>query len=42
MLADGPVIFFDEDNFTGYFGWEELRRLQAGAAPPAAAQHAAG
>ena len=42
MLADGPVIFFDEDNFTGYFGWEELRRLQAGAAPPTAAQHAAG
>ena len=42
MLADGPVLFFDENGFTGYFGWEELRRLQAGAAVPQAAQHAAG
>ena len=42
MLADGPVLFFDENGFTGYFGWEELRRLEAGAAPPTAAQHAAG
>ena len=41
MLADGPVLFFDENGFTGYFGWEELRRLQAGAAVPDAA-HAAG
>ena len=41
MLADGPVIGFDENGLTGYFGWEELRRLQAGAALPPAAQHAA-
>ena len=41
MLADGPVIGFDENGLTGYFGWEELRRLQAGAALPPAARHAA-
>ena len=38
MLADGPVLFFDENGFTGYFGWEELRRLEASAA----VRHAAG
>ena len=42
MLADGPVLFFDENGFTGYFGWEELRRLEAGATAPEAARHAAG
>ena len=42
MLADGPVIGFDENGFTGYFGWEELRRLQAAATPPAAVKDAAG
>ncbi|MYE13659.1 MAG: cupin domain-containing protein [Gammaproteobacteria bacterium] len=42
MLADGPVIGFDEDGFTGYFGWEELKRMQAAAATPAVDRDAAG
>lgn len=28
FLCDGPVIFFGEDEFTGYLGWEEIRRIQ--------------
>ena len=27
FICNGPIIFFDEDNFTRYSGWEELRRL---------------
>ena len=26
FLCDGPVLFFDENAFTGYLGWEELER----------------
>jgi len=29
FICDGPVLFFDENGFTSYLGWEELRRLQA-------------
>ncbi len=29
FICDGPVLFFDDDSFTGYLGWEELRRIQA-------------
>jgi anti-sigma factor ChrR (cupin superfamily) len=29
FICNGPVIFFDDDNFTGYLGWEELTKLQA-------------
>ncbi len=28
FICDGPVLFYNERGFTGYFGWEELRRLQ--------------
>ena len=28
FICDGPVLFYDEDGFTNYLGWEELRRLQ--------------
>ena len=42
MLSDGPVLFFDEDGFTGYFGWEEIQRLQDGQRMIEAGQHAAG
>jgi hypothetical protein len=28
FLCDGPVLFFDENNFTSYLGWEELTRIQ--------------
>lgn len=28
FIADGPVLYFGEDAFTGYFGWEQLQRLR--------------
>ena len=28
FLCDGPVLFYDEDSFVGYLGWEELRRMK--------------
>ena len=28
FICDGPVLFFDENGFTRYLGWEELRRLK--------------
>jgi anti-sigma factor ChrR (cupin superfamily) len=32
FICDGPVLFFGEDRFTGYLGWEQLRRIQDRAA----------
>jgi len=29
FICDGPVLFYDDNGFNGYLGWEELRRLQA-------------
>jgi len=29
FICEGPVLFYDDDGFTGYLGWEELRRIQA-------------
>ena len=29
FICHGPVLFFDDNSFTGYLGWEELRRIQA-------------
>ena len=42
LFGDGPVLFFDDNGFTGYLGWEELRRMEAGVGAPAASQAAAG
>ena len=28
FICNGPVLFFDDDNFTSYLGWEELQRVQ--------------
>jgi len=28
MILGGPILFFDEDNFLGYQGWEEFHRDQ--------------
>lgn len=28
FICNGPVLFFDDDKFTSYLGWEELRRMQ--------------
>jgi hypothetical protein len=27
FICNGPVLFFDDDKFTSYLGWEELRRM---------------
>lgn len=28
FICDGPVLFFNDDGFTSYLGWEQLQRLQ--------------
>jgi len=28
FICNGPVLFFNDDNFTSYLSWEELRRMQ--------------
>lgn len=35
FICDGPVLFFGDDGFTGYLGWEQLERLRAKAAATA-------
>ena len=29
FICNGPVLFFDDDHFTNYLGWEELERMKA-------------
>ena len=29
FICNGPVLFFNENGFTSYLSWEELRRIQA-------------
>tara|TARA_R110001599_G_scaffold353884_2_gene602338 strand:+ start:19675 stop:20106 length:432 start_codon:yes stop_codon:yes gene_type:complete len=31
FMCDGPVLFFDDNGFNGYLGWEELERLRESA-----------
>lgn len=38
FICDGPVLFFDENNFTSYLGWEQLQRLQQQSTVKAAAE----
>jgi anti-sigma factor ChrR (cupin superfamily) len=28
FICNGPVLFFGENEFSGYLGWEELQRMQ--------------
>ena len=28
FICDGPVLFFNDDGFTSYLGWEEVQRTQ--------------
>ena len=28
FFCDGPVLFFDQDSFTGYRGWEQVLQMQ--------------
>ena len=30
FICNGPVLFFDDDKFTRYLGWEELQRMREG------------
>lgn len=32
FVCNGPVLFFDHENLTGYLGWEELIRMTEAAA----------
>jgi anti-sigma factor ChrR (cupin superfamily) len=32
FICDGPVLFFNEDRFTAYLGWEQLQRMRDKAA----------
>lgn len=32
FICNGPLLFFDDDKFTGYIGWEEWERMREGAA----------
>lgn len=36
FVCDGPVLFFGEDGFTGYLGWEQLERMRQRAQAAAA------
>jgi len=29
FVCDGPLVFYDENGVTGYFGWEELAKMKA-------------
>ena len=41
FLCDGPVLFFDDDGFTSYLGWEELERMRQAHAQASGAAEAA-
>lgn len=28
FICDGPVLFYDDNGFTGYLGWEQLEKLK--------------
>ncbi len=36
FICDGPVLFFGEDSFNGYLGWEQLQRMRERAEKAAA------
>ena len=38
FICDGPVLYFDDDGFTGYNSWEELQRLRDSQKANAAAE----
>ncbi|MCK9993776.1 MAG: hypothetical protein Dbin4_02296 [Alphaproteobacteria bacterium] len=38
FICDGPVLYFNDDAFTGYLGWEQLQRLQLRSQKKAAAE----
>ena len=30
FICEGPMVFYGDEGITGYFGWEEVARIQAG------------
>lgn len=40
FICNGPILFFNEDNFTSYISWEEIEKMRRAAAAPATAQAA--
>ena len=40
FICNGAVLFFNDDAFTSYLSWEELERMRAAQAAPAAAKAA--
>ncbi|MBT5570758.1 MAG: hypothetical protein HOJ90_06015 [Alphaproteobacteria bacterium] len=28
FICDGPILYFDDNGFTDYLGWEQLQRMQ--------------
>ena len=32
FICDGPVLFFNDDGFSGYLSWEQLQRMRDKAA----------
>ncbi len=28
FICEGPVLFYDDDGFVGYLGWEEIQRIK--------------
>ena len=28
FICDGPVLFYDDNGFTSYLGWEQIQRMQ--------------
>lgn len=32
FICDGPVLFFNDEGFSGYLGWEQLQRMRENAA----------
>ena len=37
FICNGPILFFNEDNFTSYISWEEIEKLRRSAPAPAQA-----
>lgn len=33
FICNGPLLFFSEDRFTSYLGWEELEKIRAATSP---------
>ncbi|MGH6958306.1 MAG: cupin domain-containing protein [Caulobacteraceae bacterium] len=43
FICNGPLLYFSQDQFTGYLGWEEMEKMRTRAAPsPDAASAKAG